>query len=262
MLQNLNNFVVIIPARMQSTRLPQKMVLDIGGVPLIVKTAKQALKSQALKVIVATDHADILNICQKHNIDAVMTKITHNSGTDRLAEVAHLLNLNDDQVVINVQGDEPLIDPQLINQLADFIHEKKTEIATIAHPIYKEDEIFNPNVVKVVLDKLNNALYFSRSAIPYYRDGFTKDKEFKLPESLNLLRHLGIYAYSVKFLKSYNQMPHCPLENVECLEQLRALYNGYKIAVLTSSILPEAGVDTLEDLERIRKLVMNKKHIS
>ncbi len=240
---------------MQSTRLPHKMILKIGKLPLIVQTAKQALKSHASRVIVATDHKDILQVCQEHAIEAVMTKASHNSGTDRLTEVAVLLDLQDEEIIVNVQGDEPLIDPQLINQLADFIQNKKADIATIAHSITNEDEIFNPNVVKVVLDKDNNALYFSRAPIPYHRDGFTNRNEFKLPTDLNLLRHIGMYAYSVKFLKNYNQMQPCALENVERLEQLRALYNGHKIAVLSSEIMPEAGVDTLEDLQRIRQLV-------
>ena len=253
-------FNVVIPARMHSTRLPHKMILEVGGLPLIVRTAKQALKSKALKVIVATDHEDILKVCHEYQIEAIMTSTTHNSGTDRLAQVASLLNLNDDEIIVNVQGDEPLIDPVLIDSLAEFIFAKQTDIATIAHPIIEAEEIFNPNVVKVVLDGLNNALYFSRAPIPYYRDGFTNRHEFKLPKELNVLRHIGMYAYSVKFLKQYNQMQPSALEQVECLEQLRALYNEYKIAVLTSETIPETGVDTLEDLQRIRQIVANTEH--
>lgn len=254
---NQNKFIVVIPARMKSTRLPNKMIMKINGMPLIIHTAKQALKSKSTRVIVATDHEDILKECKFHGIEAVMTLESHNSGTDRLAEVAQKLNLADEEIIINVQGDEPLIDPELINQLALFIYEKKTEIATVAHPITREDEIFNPNIVKVVLDYNNNALYFSRSPIPYFRDGYTNRNEFKLPLSLDVLRHIGIYAYSVKYLKRYNQMNPCDLENVECLEQLRALYNGHKISVLKSKIIPEAGVDTLEDLQRVRQLLGN-----
>lgn len=253
-------FNVVIPARMHSTRLPHKMVLDVGGIPLIIRTAKQALKSKAYKVTVATDHADILKVCHEHQVEAIMTSATHNSGTDRLAEVANILNLNDDEVIVNVQGDEPLINPLLVDQLAEFIFAKQTAIATVAHPIMDAEEIFNPNVVKVVLDHSNNALYFSRAAIPYSRDCFTNRHEFKLPQELNILRHVGMYAYNVKFLKQYNQMQPSALEQVECLEQLRALYNGYKIAVLTSDSIPEAGVDTLEDLQRIRQIVANTKH--
>ena len=253
-----NNFTLVIPARMHSTRLPQKMILKIGDLPMIVQTAKQAMKSNASKVIVATDHEDIIKVCSEHGIEAVMTKVTHNSGTERLVEVTNLLNLPDDEIIINVQGDEPLIDPSLINQLADFILDKKTPIATIAHHITLEDEIFNPNIVKVVLDKDNNALYFSRASIPFYRDGYTNRQEFKQPQTLDVLRHIGIYAYNIRFLKQYYQLANCPLENVECLEQLRILYNGYKIAVMTSDTTPHAGVDTLEDLERIRQLVNSK----
>ncbi|MBP9742859.1 MAG: 3-deoxy-manno-octulosonate cytidylyltransferase [Burkholderiales bacterium] len=254
-----NNFTVIIPARMHSTRLPNKMVLLLNKIPLIVYTVNQALKSKAGRVIVATDHQDIISICKEHRIEAIMTHDTHTSGTERLAQAVNLLNLNADEIVINVQGDEPLIEPHLINQLADFIKKKQTEVATIAHPILSEDEIFNPHVVKVVLNKMGNALYFSRSPIPYYRDGFAKRNEFKFPQDINILRHIGIYAYTVKFLKHYGELPHCILEQVECLEQLRVLYNGYNISVLETSLTHEAGVDTLEDLQRIRQLINNKE---
>lgn len=252
-------FHVLIPARMQSSRLPQKMILDIGGFPLIVKTALQAQKSQAKQVIIATDHEAIFEICEKYQIKVCMTSANHQSGTDRLAEVVNQFNLNNDEIIINVQGDEPLIDPNLINQLAEFINHKNTDVATIAHPIHKAEEIFNPNVVKVILDNWQNALYFSRATIPFYRDGFTNTEKFVLPSTLNLLRHIGIYAYSVKFLKQYHGMPSCPLEQVECLEQLRTLYNGHKIAVLISQLIPEAGVDTIEDLQRVRKAMEHQE---
>ncbi|MFN7094730.1 MAG: 3-deoxy-manno-octulosonate cytidylyltransferase, partial [Burkholderiales bacterium] len=187
----------------------------------------------------------------------ILTAEGHNSGTDRITEVVQLLNLTEDEIIINVQGDEPLIDPQLIDQLAEFIQREQTEVATLAHPIQSEEEIFNPNIVKVVLDKLQHAMYFSRAPIPFYRDGFSSRSEFKLPESLNLLRHIGMYAYTTRFLKSYTQMPTCPLEQVESLEQLRALYNGYKIAVLTTNLIPHGGVDTIEDLDRVRQVLIN-----
>lgn len=240
---------------MHSTRLPHKMTLDIGGLPLIVRTAQQALKSKAHLVVVATDHQDIVAICERHKIDVVLTSENHHSGTDRIKEAAELLNLNDDEVIINVQGDEPLIDPELINRLAGFILTQNTEIATIAHQIDSEDEIFNPHVVKVVLDKFGNALYFSRATIPFYRDGFPPSHDFKLPTELSILRHIGIYAYQVGFIKKYNQLQLSPIEQVEGLEQLRALYNGYKIAVLITDTIPAAGVDTLADLGRVRQLV-------
>ncbi|MCC2624262.1 MAG: 3-deoxy-manno-octulosonate cytidylyltransferase [Burkholderiales bacterium] len=247
-------FTIIIPARMQSGRLPNKMVLDLDGLPLVVRTAKQAHKSSAASVIVATDHDSIVAICKEHGIDAIMTRDDHHSGTDRIAEAASSLGLAADEIIINVQGDEPLIDPILINDLAAFTHSKQAEFATIAHPIHTEAEIFNPHIVKVVLDKDSNALYFSRSPIPFYRDGFNNPiSEFKLPPLLNLLRHIGMYAYTGTFLKNYSQMPVSPLESIEALEQLRILYNGHKIAVLVSDTVPEGGVDTKEDLERIRQ---------
>jgi 3-deoxy-manno-octulosonate cytidylyltransferase (CMP-KDO synthetase) len=230
------------------------MVLDVHGLPLIVQTAKRALQSNATSVVVATDHNDILAICKEHNITAVLTKVEHNSGTERLAEAATLLGLSADEIIINVQGDEPLIEPELINQLAQFLAKDQALMATIAHTIDTEDEIFNPNIVKVVLDKNNHALYFSRASIPFYRDGFIVRKEFKLPTNLTILRHIGVYGYRVNFLMNYSQLTPSPLEQVECLEQLRVLYHGYKIAVLVTDMIPHAGVDTLEDLQRIRQL--------
>lgn len=241
---------------MHSTRLPHKMTLELGGVPLVIKTALQALHSQANRVTVATDHDSIVQLCKEHNIDVVMTRADHKSGTDRIAEVVQLLGLAQDEIIVNVQGDEPLIDPGLIDNLAEFIMQKKAAVATLAHPILTEEEIFNPNFVKVVLDKNSNALYFSRSPIPFYRDGFVnRAHNFHLPQQLDLLRHMGIYAYTVAFLNNYSKMPPSPLENVEALEQLRVLYNGEKIAVLVTEIIPEGGVDTLEDLQRVRQVL-------
>lgn len=255
----MNKFTVIIPARMHSTRLPHKMTLDLDGIPLVVKTARQAHKSSAKSVIVATDHNSILEICQKYDIQAVMTKAEHSSGTDRIAEVASILSMQPSEIIVNVQGDEPLIDPVLIDNLAEFAFTKDAEFATIAHSIITEEEIFNPNIVKVVLDKDSNALYFSRSPIPFYRDGFVnRTHDFKLPAQLNLLRHMGMYAYSAAFLNDYSQMPVSLLENVEALEQLRVLYNGHKIAVLVTDIIPAGGVDTLEDLQRVRQVLSVK----
>lgn len=252
----MNKFTVVIPARMSSTRLPGKMLLDVVGLPLIVRVAKQAMLSNAERIIVATDHQDIYDVCLEHHLEVVMTSDEHQSGTDRIAEVVKKIGLADDSIIVNVQGDEPLIDPELINNLAAFIAEKQTAIATIAHPINSQDEIFNPNVVKTVLNKDNTALYFSRAPIPYYRDGYNNPRDFAVPQNINVLRHIGIYAYQVSFLNIYNQLPSCPLEQVEALEQLRALYNGYKIAVMTSSHAPAAGVDTLEDLLRVRQIIL------
>ncbi|RTL12159.1 MAG: 3-deoxy-manno-octulosonate cytidylyltransferase [Neisseriaceae bacterium] len=252
----MSDFTVVIPARMSSTRLPRKMLLDVVGLPLIVRVAHQAAMSKAKRVVVATDHEEILAVCKQHNLDVVMTSPEHQSGTDRIAEVVQQLNLAEDEIIVNVQGDEPLIDPELINQLASFIAAKRSSIATIAHPIHSAEEVFNPNVVKVVLNKDNLALYFSRAAIPYYREGFNNANDIELPKHLNVLRHIGIYAYQVSFLNIYNQLPSCPLEQVEALEQLRALYNGYKIAVMTTTHAPAAGVDTLEDLLRVRQIIL------
>lgn len=248
-------FTVIIPARMHSTRLPHKMTLDLGGLPVIVRTAKQALKSKAINVVVATDHQDILDICKQHHINAILTSENHQSGTDRLHEAVTNLGLGENEIIINVQGDEPLIAPQLINQLADFIMLQKTPIATIAHPISNEDEIFNPNMVKVVIDKDNNALYFSRAPIPFYRDGYPPAHTFKLPTETPVLRHIGIYAYTVDFLNAYTKLSPAPLEQTEGLEQLRALYNGFKIAVLKTTEAPGRGIDTLEDLVYVRQIL-------
>lgn len=255
-----NNFTVVIPARMSSTRLPRKMVLDVAGVPLIVRVARQALKSNAKQVVVATDHQEIYDICVAHGLNVVMTSSEHQSGTDRISEVVGKLGLMPDEVIVNVQGDEPLINPELINQLAQFITRKQTAIATLAHPIHSSDEVFNPNVVKTVINHESHALYFSRAPIPYYRDGYTHGGKIELPKQINVLRHIGIYAYQVSFLNLYHQLPVCPLEQVEALEQLRAMYNGYKISVMITPDAPAAGVDTLEDLVRVRQIIAAEEY--
>ncbi len=258
-----NEFIIVIPARMDSNRLPGKMLLDVAGLPLIVRTAQAAMLSEAKRVIIATDHQEILAACHQHQLEAIMTSALHQSGSDRLCEVVTLLQLADDEIIINVQGDEPLINPQLINQLAEFIYQNATECATIAHPISSLDDIFNPNIVKTVLNHKSCALYFSRAPIPYYRDGYAIDAELKarqsvLPPQLEVLRHIGIYAYKVGFLKLYHQLPHAPLEQVEALEQLRILYNGYQIGVMHSPETPAPGVDTLDDLLRVREIINSR----
>ena len=255
----MNNFKVIIPARLQSGRLKDKMRADIHGLPLIVRTAKQALKSNASSVTVATDDKGIMDICESYNIACVLTSCDHQTGTDRLVEAVNILKYADNEVIINVQGDEPLIEPQLINDLANFIIRQQTQVATIAHKISTENEVFNPSIVKVVLDCNSNAMYFSRAPIPYSRDGFATQLDFSLPKGINFLRHIGMYAYSVKFLKNYGDMPSSLIENVEKLEQLRILYNGHKLSVLISDIIPEGGVDTLEDLQRVRQVIANQE---
>lgn len=249
------SFIVIIPARLASSRLPNKPLADLGGKPMIVRVAERAALSGAARIVVATDHRDIHTVCEQHGIDVAMTRADHLSGTDRIAEVAAALALPDDAVVVNVQGDEPLIDPGLIAATAAHIRDG-VSMATAAHRIELLPEMFNPNVVKVALNKDGCALYFSRAAIPWHRDGFAQSKE-SLSEQYSyesmLLRHIGIYAYTNRFLQIYPTLTVSPLERIEALEQLRALWHGYAIAVHVTSLLPEAGVDTPEDLERVRR---------
>lgn len=249
------SFIVIIPARLASTRLPNKPLADLGGKPMIVRVAERAVLSGAARIVVATDHRDIYAVCEQHGVDVAMTRADHLSGTDRIAEVAAALNLPDDAVVVNVQGDEPLIDPGLIAAVAAHI-EAGALMATAAHRIELLPEMFNPNAVKVVLNKDGCAMYFSRAAIPWHRDGFVQPGESLSDlhsHELTLLRHIGVYAYTNEFLRIYPTLTASPLERIEALEQLRVLWHGYAIAVHVTSLLPEAGVDTPEDLARVRK---------
>jgi 3-deoxy-manno-octulosonate cytidylyltransferase (CMP-KDO synthetase) len=244
------SFIVIIPARLASTRLPNKPLADLGGKPMVVRVAERAQASGAARIVVATDHADILAACAAHGIEACMTRADHPSGTDRIAEVARTLGLPGDAVVVNLQGDEPLIDPALLSACAARIG-PDVPMATCAHPLHDALEAFNPNVVKVVLDKLGRALYFSRATIPWHRDAFAQNRD-KLPEGYVPLRHIGLYAYSNTFLQQYPQLEPSPLETIEALEQLRVLWHGVPIAVHVTDSAPAAGVDTPEDLERVR----------
>lgn len=243
-------FTVIIPARLASTRLPNKPLADIAGKPMVVRVAERAALSGAAQVVVATDHEDILAACRAHGIQACMTRADHPSGTDRIAEVAAAMQLPVDAVVVNVQGDEPLIDPQLVAATAALIRDS-VPMATAAHPITDATDAFNPNVVKVVLDKAGRALYFSRATIPWHRDAFAESKDV-LPSGYRPLRHIGLYAYSNAFLQAYPGLAQSPLEQVEALEQLRVLWHGYPIAVHITENAPPPGVDTIEDLERAR----------
>ena len=247
----MSGFVVLIPARMSSSRLPRKALADIHGKPMVVRAAEQAAKSRAGRVVVATDHEEIFAACQAHNIEVVMTGEYHESGTSRLAEAAQLLGLSADTVVVNVQGDEPLIDPKLVDQTAAVLVENGAPMATAAHEIHDFDEFMNPNVVKVVLCRQGRALYFSRAPIAYPRDSM-RAGERTLPQADAPLRHIGIYAYRAGFLNEYAQMSASPLENIESLEQLRVLWHGHPIAVEIVAQAPAAGVDTQEDLERVR----------
>ncbi|AMP01056.1 3-deoxy-D-manno-octulosonate cytidylyltransferase [Collimonas arenae] len=243
-------FTVIIPARLASTRLPNKPLADIGGKPMIVRTAERAALSGAEQVIVATDHAEILAVCAEHGIAARLTRADHPSGTDRIAEVAAALGLAADAVVVNVQGDEPMIDPALIAATAALIS-AEVPMATAAHTIDAASDAFNPNVVKVVLNQAGRALYFSRATIPWHRDGFAQTQQ-SLPAAYQPLRHIGLYAYSNGFLQTYPTLAVSPLEQIEALEQLRVLWHGYAIAVHIAASTPAVGVDTPEDLERVR----------
>jgi 3-deoxy-manno-octulosonate cytidylyltransferase (CMP-KDO synthetase) len=242
--------IILIPARLGSTRLPNKPLADIKGKPMVVRVAERAKASGAARIVVATDHADILAACAAHGVEACMTRADHPSGTDRIAEVARTLGLPDDAVVVNLQGDEPLIDPALLSACAARIG-RDVPMATCAHPLHDAQDAFNPNVVKVVLDKFSRALYFSRATIPWHRDAFAQDRE-QLPVGYVPLRHIGLYAYSNVFLQQYPQLAPSPLETIEALEQLRVLWHGVPIAVHVTDSAPAAGVDTPEDLARVR----------
>ena len=247
-------FKVVIPARYQSSRLEGKPLLDIGGIPMIIHVVKQSLKSKANDVVVATDDQKIFDIVEKFGYKAIMTNINHKSGTDRIVEVVNLMGWSDHEIVVNVQGDEPLINPSLINQVAEYLdHHKDVFVSTACHSISDYNDFINPNNVKVVLDKNSQALYFSRAPIPFPRDEFTQ----KMIGKEGFYKHIGIYAYRAKFLKSYKDIAQTELEDIEKLEQLRILYAGYKIGVVASVDNPMIGVDTPEDLEKVRKLFSN-----
>lgn len=246
------DFIAVIPARFASTRLIGKPLADIAGKPMVVRVADQAKKSGAQRVVIATDHADVKAAAELHGHFAMMTRADHAQGTDRIAEVVAQLDLADDVIVVNVQGDEPLIDPHLIARVAETLASMPgAAIATAAHAITDADEFFSPNVVKVVCDAAGFAHYFSRAPIPYARDAFAQSKA-ALPGNFPALRHIGIYAYRASFLKRYATLALAPTEQFESLEQLRALFHGFSIAVhiWTGELAP--GVDTVEDLERVR----------
>jgi 3-deoxy-manno-octulosonate cytidylyltransferase (CMP-KDO synthetase) len=248
------SFIAVIPARYHSTRLPAKPLADILGKTMVERVALQALKSGASRVIVATDDQRIadalLSVC---NIEVCMTSVDHESGTDRLAEVCALYKFADDEIIVNVQGDEPLIPPAVISQVAiNLKNSKEASVATLSAPITEFDDFFNVNAVKVVCDKNGLALYFSRATIPWDRDNFTEtNKNARKVEQSNLQRHIGIYAYRVSFLKQYALLSVSPLESIEKLEQLRVLWHGFKIHVEQAIEVPPAGIDTVEDLQRV-----------
>ena len=252
-------FTVLIPARLASTRLPNKPLADLGGAPMVVRVAQRVLSgstaSHPLRVVVAADNAAIISVCQSHGIEAVLTRTDHPSGSDRLAEACDLLGLGDDEIVVNVQGDEPLIDPALVAAVANLLLDQPAaSMSTAAHAINTIEEFNNRNVVKVVLDAQGLALYFSRAPIPCWRDqpATSTARVGQLPSTAPL-RHIGIYGYRVGFLRQFPLLTQAPIEITESLEQLRALWHGYRIAVHVTAHAPGPGVDTPEDLERVRQ---------
>ena len=249
------SFTVLIPARLASTRLPNKPLADIKGAPMVVRVAQRAMQSSARRTVVAADSAEIIQRCDAFGIEAVLTRLDHSSGSDRLAEASRLLGLSDDDIVVNVQGDEPLIEPSLIDAVAGLLHQRPDcAMSTAAHSIEQQADLLNPNIVKVVLDARQTALYFSRAPIPAARD-FAGKAWWKSGSTLpKPLRHVGIYAYRAGFLRLFPTLPQAPLEQLESLEQLRALWHGYKIAVHVTDQAPGPGVDTPEDLDRARQL--------
>ena len=249
------SFTVVIPARYESTRLPGKPLADIGGKPMIQWVYEQSLQAGAEKVVVATDDARVESAVQAFGGVVCMTSSEHESGTERLAEVVKVMNIPDDHVIVNVQGDEPLIPPAIITQVANNLASSQAPMATLAVEISHEDEVFNPNAVKVLTDKDGYAMYFSRATIPWDRDNFANGgKVIAQP----LMRHIGIYAYRAGFINTYINWEPTALEKIESLEQLRVLWYGEKIHVEVAKQAPPAGADTPEDLEVVRKLIANQ----
>jgi 3-deoxy-manno-octulosonate cytidylyltransferase (CMP-KDO synthetase) len=247
----MSDFVVLIPARLSSSRLPNKALADIHGKPMVVRVAERARLSKASGVVVATDHADIQAACQAHGIEVVLTATDHESGTTRLAEAASILNLAENDYVVNVQGDEPLIEPELINAVAAQLQQSCAPMATAAHLLTDYADFIDANCVKVVLNSQHNALYFSRAAIPWPRELMRSGAEI-MPKDIPVYRHIGIYGYRVQFLHQYADLTPSPLEQAESLEQLRVLWHGFNIAVQITPLAPASGVDTAADLERVR----------
>jgi 3-deoxy-manno-octulosonate cytidylyltransferase (CMP-KDO synthetase) len=244
------DFTVLVPARLASTRLPGKPLADIGGLPMVVRVARRAAESGAVQTVVAADDTSIVRACERHGVAAVLTHPDHASGSDRLAEACALLGLDGDDRVVNVQGDEPLIDPTLVRRCAELLAERDDCVmSTAAHPIDSMADFLNPNVVKVVLDAAGRALYFTRSPVPCWRDGPPATLADPAP-----LRHMGLYGYRAGFLRRFPLLTPSPLERLEALEQLRVLWHGERIAVHVTPDTPGAGVDTPEDLARVRAL--------
>lgn len=250
------SFTALIPARLASTRLPNKPLALIAGLPMVVHVARRAQMSQAARVVVATDSSAVLETCQTHGVAAVLTRADHPSGSDRLAEACDQLGLPDTDIIVNVQGDEPLIDPDLINQVAAMLAgDAAVSMSTAAHPIHVAADFHNPNVVKVVLDARSRASYFSRGSIPYARAGEQGWDATTANAQHPVLRHVGIYGYRAGFLRLFPRLTPAPTEQIEALEQLRALWHGHAIAVHVTNQAPGPGIDTPDDLERVRRLL-------
>jgi 3-deoxy-manno-octulosonate cytidylyltransferase (CMP-KDO synthetase) len=249
------SYTVLIPARLASSRLPNKPLADIAGLPMVVRVAQRVISGlpTGTRVVVAADHPSILQACAQHGMEALLTRVDHPSGSDRLAEACELLKLPDEAIVVNVQGDEPLIDPALVSAMATLLQQRpEASMSTAAHPLHEVADFMNPNVVKVVLDARDLALYFSRAPIAWWRDGYAQGvKTLATPAPL---RHIGIYGYRVGFLRLFPKLPQAPIEITEALEQLRAMWHGHRIAVHVTQQAPGACVDTPEDLERVRRL--------
>lgn len=251
------SFTVLIPARLASSRLPNKPLATIGGLPMVVRVAKQLdeLVHSGIQVVVVGDSPAIIEACEQHGVKAILTRIDHVSGTDRLAEACEKLQLADNSIVVNVQGDEPLIQAALVRDVAKMLQmDTSAQMSTAAHSLRSIDEFTNPNVVKVVLNRKKQAIYFSRAPIPWWRDGYSNGIH-SLSEVDAPLRHIGIYGYRAGFLRQFPMLAPSPLEQVEALEQLRAVWNGFAISVHVTALAPGLGVDTPEDLERVRKIV-------
>jgi 3-deoxy-manno-octulosonate cytidylyltransferase (CMP-KDO synthetase) len=244
-------FVVLIPARLSASRLPNKPLADLAGIPMVVRVAQRAQLSQASQVVVATDSAQVIQVCEQFGVKAVMTRADHPSGSDRLAEAVSLLGLANEAIVVNVQGDEPLIEPNNIDAVAQLLHQQPaSSMSTLADPIIHLEEWHSPHCVKVVLDAQSQAMYFSRASIPHFRGG-SPDQLPPYP----VYRHVGLYAYRCGFLKLYPTLSPSPAEQAEALEQLRVLWHGYRIAVHVCDLPSAAGVDTPADLERVRQML-------
>ena len=249
----MSDFIAVIPARYASTRLPAKPLADIAGKPMVVRVAERAAQSGASAVWVAADDERIITAVKEHGYQALLTASHHTSGTDRLAEVMDMLSLDDDTIVVNVQGDEPLIDPVLIHAVARELRlHPEAVMATACHAIHDYATLTNPNVVKLVMDAEGYALYFSRAPIPWPRDAFAAGQS--LPDGLPVFRHIGLYAYRAGFLRQYAGLTPAPIERFESLEQLRVLWHGHKISVAISELPAQPGVDTAEDLAMVRQL--------